>query len=292
MKICRFDDDRLGLVEGDRVRDVSAALEVLPTARWPLPPGDPLIANLDAVIARIGEIAGGAEALALDGVALKSPVANPGKIVGAPINYSKHHDEAAKDKTIAFGRDVKSMSIGDMGLFLKATSALVGPAEGVTIRFPDSRNDHEVELAAIIGKTGSRIRREDALDHIAGYAIGLDMTVRGPHVPSFRKSVDSYAVLGPWLVTRDEIADPNNLDLSISVGGQLRQDSNTSYMIYDVERLIEFASEYYTLYPGDIIMTGTPEGVGPVSPGEVMHAEIEGIGAMDVAVHGPEHVPG
>ena len=88
MKICRFDDDRLGLVEGDRVRDVSAALDVVPTARWPLPPGDPLIANLDAVIARIGEVAGGAEALALDGVALKSPVANPGKIVGAPINYS------------------------------------------------------------------------------------------------------------------------------------------------------------------------------------------------------------
>ena len=157
MKICRFDDDRLGLVEGDRVRDVSAALDVVPTSRWPLPPGDPLIANLDAVIARIGEVAGGAEALALDGVALKSPVANPGKIVGAPINYSKHHDEAAKDKTIAYGRDVKSMSIGDMGLFLKATSALIGPGEGVAVRFPERRTDHEAELGLVIGKTTSSV---------------------------------------------------------------------------------------------------------------------------------------
>lgn len=284
MKICRFNKDRLGLVLDDSVLDVSAALKELPSVRWPLPPGDLLIANLAKVRRRIKKIAPRAKAFPLAKVKLLSPVANPSKIIGAPINYEKHIDEAAKDPKLAHGRDIKSMSIGRIGLFLKANSALVGPSEGVTIRQRNKRNDHEVELAVIIGRKGTRIKRKDALRHVAGYAIGLDMTERGPATFSFRKSIDSYAVLGPWLVTKDEIRDPNNLDLHLSVGRVSRQESNTRHLIFDVERLIEFASAYYTLYPGDIIMTGTPEGVGPVRAGQVMHAEIEKIGAMQVLV--------
>ncbi|MBM3601588.1 MAG: fumarylacetoacetate hydrolase family protein, partial [Alphaproteobacteria bacterium] len=174
--------------------------------------------------------------------------------------------------------------IGAWGLFLKANSALVGPSQGVALRFPDRRNDHEVELAVVIGRPGTNIARARALDHVAGYAIGLDMTVRGTELPSFRKSIDSYAVLGPWLVTAEEIANPNALDFSIQVNGTVRQKSNTRYLDFDVERLIEFASSFYTLLPGDIIMTGTPAGVGPVAPGDIMSAEIAGIGAMEVKV--------
>ena len=136
----------------------------------------------------------------------------------------------------------------------------------------------------IIGRTGNRIAKADALSYIAAYAIGLDMTVRGPEVPSFRKSIDSYAVLGPWLVTADEIADPDNLDFELKVGGETRQKSNTRYLDFGVARLIEFASEFYTLHPGDIIMTGTPAGVGPVVPGDVMTVTMQGIGEMRVAV--------
>jgi len=155
-------------------------------------------------------------------------------------------------------------------MFLKANSALVGPSEGIPIRFPDRRNDHEVELVMVIGKAGSNIAQADALDYVAGYCLGLDMTVRGREDRSFRKSVDGYAVLGPWLVTADELPDPDAVPISLAVNGEVRQNSNTSQLIYNCRRLIEFASEFYTLYPGDLVYTGTPEGVGPVKAGDVI----------------------
>jgi 2-keto-4-pentenoate hydratase/2-oxohepta-3-ene-1,7-dioic acid hydratase in catechol pathway len=171
-----------------------------------------------------------------------------------------------------------------MGLFLKANSALIGPSEGVAVRFPDRRTDHEAELGLVIGKETSGVSYDDALSVVAGYAIALDMVVRGPEDRSFRKSVDTYAVLGPWLVTADEIADPDALGFTLTVNGEVRQQSNTAKMIVDVKRQIEWATEFYTLYPGDIIMTGTCEGVSRVQPGDRMHLEMDGIGAMDVAI--------
>ena len=282
MRLCRFDDDRLGVVQGDQVLDVSPVLDALPAQRWPLSPGDPLIANFPTLRPRIEALLGSAPRRPIAGVRLKSPVANPNKLIGAPINYNDHIEESKKDQGIAHGREIKT--IGDWGLFLKANSALIGPAEGVALRFTDRRNDHEAELAVIIGTGGSNILRPNALDHIFGYAIGLDMTVRGTELPSFRKSIDSYAVLGPWLVTKDEIADPDALDFSLTVNGEVRQRSNTRYLVYGVARLIEYASSFYTLYPGDVIYTGTPSGVAPVKAGDVMRIEMQGIGSMDVAV--------
>lgn len=282
MRLCRYNDNRLGLVDGDQVADVTAALDVIPSYSWPLPAGDLLIRNLDAVCAKAKELAANADRMALADAKMLSPVANPTKVIGAPVNYQAHIDEAVDDETISFGN--KILKIEAAGPFLKACSALVGPSEGVALRFPDRRNDHEVELAAIIGKTADRVPKEGALDYIAGYAIGLDMTVRGTEDRSVRKSIDSYAVLGPWLVTADEIADPNNLDFEITVNGETKQKSNTKYLIYNVERLIEFCSSFYTLHPGDIIMTGTPEGVAPVDAGDVMHCWIDQVGEMDVTV--------
>jgi 2-keto-4-pentenoate hydratase/2-oxohepta-3-ene-1,7-dioic acid hydratase in catechol pathway len=170
------------------------------------------------------------------------------------------------------------------GLFLKATSSLVGPGAGIALRKLDRRNDHEVELAVVIGKEGNNISRSDALDHVAGYAIGLDITIRGPEERSLRKSPDSYAVLGPWLVTPDEIPNPGHLDLRISVNGEERQNSNTKYLILGVAELIEYASSFYTLFPGDVMITGTPEGVSPLQPGDVISAYVEHIGTMEVRV--------
>jgi 2,4-diketo-3-deoxy-L-fuconate hydrolase len=282
MRLCRFDDNRIGLVRGETVHDVSAALELLPAVRWPLPQGDPLIAHLPRLKPEIEKLAAKAKVKPLSSVTLLSPVANPTKIMGAPINYKDHVEESKKDQGIAYGRVLKS--IGEFGLFLKANSALVGPGEGVALRFPDRRNDHEAELAVIIGRTGTKIPKSEALSYIAAYAIGLDMTVRGPEVPSFRKSIDSYAVLGPWLVTADEIADPDNLDFELRVGDEVRQKSNTRFLDFGVARLIEFASEFYTLHPGDILMTGTPAGVAPVVPGDVMTVTMQGIGTMQVKV--------
>jgi len=111
------------------------------------------------------------------------------------------------------------------------------------------------------------------------------MTVRGPQDRSMRKSCDGYSVLGPWIVTADEIANPDDLPLSLAVNGETRQDTNTSYLIYDIRRLIEFASEYYTLYPGDVYYTGTPEGVGPVKPGDQLSGRsVPALGELQIDV--------
>ena len=136
----------------------------------------------------------------------------------------------------------------------------------------------------MIGKTADRVTRETALSHIAGYCIGLDMTIRGPEERSLRKSIDSFTVLGPWMVTADEIADARTLDLTLSVNGKVKQKANTRDLVIDIADLIVFASSFYTLHPGDVLLTGTPEGVGPVQPGDTMHVEISGVGAMDVRV--------
>ncbi len=283
MKICRFDDDRIGLVQEDKsVLDVTGALDVLPLMKWPVPLGDAFILNLETLTSEMQRLAPDAPSVSLSDITLKSPVANPSKIIGAPINYQKHIDESVTDDGIVSSRPISHIS--DWGMFLKANSALVGSGEGVALRFTEARNDHEMELAVVIGKKGTNISIEEARSYIAGYAIGLDMTTRGKELQSFRKSADTYAVLGPWLVTADEIPDPNNLDLKISVNGEVRQNSNTQELVYNVEKLIEYTSERYTLYPGDIIMTGTPDGVGPVKPGDVMTCELEGIGTMDVNV--------
>ena len=283
MKICRFNDDRLGMVQDDNtVLDVTIALEALPPLTWPLPLGDALVTHLGIVTSEMFRLAANATAVPMADVVLKSPVANPSKIIGAPINYQKHIKESREDDGIVSSRPISHIS--DWGMFLKANSSLVGAGEGVALRFTESRNDHEMELAVIIGKQGSHIPVSEAKNYIAGYAIGLDMTTRGKELQSFRKSADTYSVLGPWMVTADEIANPNKLDLKISVNGDVRQESNTDQLVYNVEKLIEYCSERYTLYPGDIIMTGTPDGVGPVEPGDVMTCELEGIGIMEVDV--------
>jgi len=274
----------LGLVEGSTVRDVTAALDVLPASRYPLPEYDLMIASLDRVVERAKAIARDAPAMPLAGLTLLSPVANPGKIVCAPVNYQKHLDEVRDQSQLHHGNAGHTAPIHTAGLFLKASSALAGAGEGIALRKLDRRNDHEVELAVVIGKRGTNVSRQDALGHVAGYAIGLDITIRGPEERSLRKSPDSYAVLGPWLVTADEIADPGALDLRISVNGEERQNSNTKYMILGVAELIEYASSFYTLNPGDVIITGTPEGVSPIQPGDVISAYVEHIGTMEVKV--------
>ena len=291
MRLCRFDENRLGIVEGESVRDVTPALDVLPQVRYPLPTHDALIANLPQVVAGAETIASSAPALPLAGRRLLSPVANPGKLVAAPVNYQTHLDEVRADKALHHNTAAHTVTIQTAGLFLKANSSLVGAGEGVVIRKPDRRTDHEIELAVVIGKTASHVSRADALGYVAGYTIGLDITIRGTEDRSFRKSVDTHSVLGPWLVTADEIAEPGTLDLDIAVNGEQRQKSNTSRLILGVPELIELASSFYTLHPGDVIFTGTPEGVSPIEAGDEIVATIEKIGTMRVHVRAPEGLP-
>ena len=282
MKICRYDDHRLGLVGDDGIRDVSAVLSRLPAVNYPFPRHDALIAHLAELRPHIERAAQDAKPIPAERVRLLSPVANPGKIIAAPVNYKKHLEEALADKGIHHGNLVHE--IHKAGMFLKAPSSLVGPGEGVALVHTDRRNDHEVELAVVIGARARNVGAAEALGCVAGYCIGLDMTIRGPEERSLRKSPDSYTVLGPWLLSADELPDPGNVALKITVNGATRQDAHTSDLILSVAELIAWGSSFYTLHPGDVILTGTPQGVGPVRPGDVMVATIERIGAMRVEV--------
>jgi 2-keto-4-pentenoate hydratase/2-oxohepta-3-ene-1,7-dioic acid hydratase in catechol pathway len=182
-------------------------------------------------------------------------------------------------------------------LFMKANSAIVGPNDDVVLPRGSVHSDWEVELGVVIGKAAKYVSEEDALDHVAGYCIVNDVSERdfqnnrtGQWTKG--KSCDTFGPVGPWLVTRDEVADPQNLDLHLDVNGTRRQTGNTSKMIFSIRQIIAHLSEMMTLHPGDVIATGTPPGVGagikpePVflRPGDVMELEIEGLGRQRQAV--------
>jgi 2-keto-4-pentenoate hydratase/2-oxohepta-3-ene-1,7-dioic acid hydratase in catechol pathway len=282
MRICRFDDNRLGVVTDKGIHDVTELLAQLPHWTYPLPVFDPLVKNLPKLRPALEQQSKQSTPKPVKGVRLLSPIANPGKIIAAPVNYKKHLEEVLAQKELHHGNLINE--IHRAGLFLKATSSLIGAGQRIELVHLDRRNDHEVELAVIIGKPARKVSAANALDHVAGYCIGLDITIRGPEERSFRKSPDTYTVLGPWMVTTDELDDPSRLSFSIAVNGEIRQDANTDDLVLGVKELIELASSFYTLHPGDIILTGTPQGVGPVCPGDVLFARMDRIGDMRVEV--------
>jgi len=286
MKICRFNDDRLGIVVGDLVHDVTDLQTEIRSSSPYAMLGDAVVAALPQWRARLAARARQVPGIPLADVALLAPVARPSKVMAAPTNYADHIAEMAAARIA--GGSKHTAKIGSDGIFLKANSAMVGAAAGVPVRFPERRTDHEAELVVVIGKQGSDIDQAHALDFVAGYCLGLDMTIRGPEDRSFRKSPDGYAVLGPFMVTADELPDPDNVSFALSVNGQVQQNSNTKHLVYGIRRLIEFASSFYTVYPGDVYYTGTPAGVGPVRPGDVITVEASAIGRMDVRVRAHE----
>lgn len=282
MKLCIYNERRLGLVRDGHVFDASAVLDRLPAPPYGARTGDALIAALPSLRDEIEAAAHVAKPVALDSVSLESPVGHPGKLIAAPVNYEDHLAEAKADPATFTPAQVRR--IHEMGLFLKATSSLIGCGTPIVLGWPERRTDHEIELAVVIGQGGRDISREQALDHVAGYAIGLDITIRGPEDRSLRKSLDTYSVLGPYLITPDEVGDPGALDFELKVNGESRQKANTRDLVVDVPGLIGMASSWYTLQPGDVIYTGTPAGVGPIVPGDVISAWIDRVGTMEVRV--------
>lgn len=209
---------------------------------------------------------------------LGAPVGRVGKIICVGLNYADHAAES--------GQPVPEQPV----IFMKATSAIVGAFDDVVMPRGATKVDWEVELGVVIGDAARDVPRETALDHVAGYLIVNDVSERafqfdhgGQWVKG--KSCDTFAPLGPWLVTRDGIPDPQNLAMWLSVNGHRYQDGNTRTMVFDVAALVSHISRYMTLEPGDVISTGTPPGVGlgqkpPVylKPGDVMELGIEGLG--------------
>ena len=263
MNICCFDDGRLGLIDNDSVIDISAVLTRLPGAQWPYPLGDAVIRNWAVLEPHLSGLIENAPRLELLNVRLNSPVGNPSKIIGIARNRKNLDQEnLGPENDFAGGRRESD----PMHMFIKANSALVGPSDGVALRFTGRRNDPEAELAIVMGKTGTDIAEEEALDYVFGYSIGLDMSLRGPEPASSRKSIDSYAVLGPWITTADDIADPDNLSTRLYVDGDILQEANTNMLAFGVRQIIANASSYFTLYPGDVIMAGTAASFAPHSP--------------------------
>lgn len=268
MKLCRFDEDRLGLVRGDLVHDVTAVLEALPAVRWPMPRHDRLVANLPALRAAIELQAERGTPLPLDGRVLRAPVANAGKVVAVRRNY-------------------RPGPAGTADLFLKAASSIVGPGEGIRFTMPDRACRHEIELAVVIGATATAVDAGCAMDCVAGYCIGLDMTSSGEEDRGLRKSADSFTVLGPWLTTVDEVPDPAALDVELAIGGHSRQRGCTRDLLLGTAELIAAASRLVTLCPGDVLLTGSPPGAAPVADGDLLDCSISRLGAMRVTVRGP-----
>jgi 2-keto-4-pentenoate hydratase/2-oxohepta-3-ene-1,7-dioic acid hydratase in catechol pathway len=208
-----------------------------------------------------------------------SPVARPSKIVCIGLNYAKHAAET--------GAAIPAEPI----IFLKATTALSGPYDPILLPRNSTKTDWEVELAVVIGKKASYVKKEEALSYVAGYCLHNDLSERAfqfEHGGTWDKGkgCDSFAPLGPWLATTDEIPDPHHLKLWLHVNGKLMQESNTDDFIFDLPTLISYTSQFMTLLPGDILSTGTPAGVGmgqqpqPIylKAGDVVELGVDGLG--------------
>lgn len=254
------------------VRDVTPVLERLPAQRWPVPPGDALVTHLAGLRPWLEAACVGAPAIDLERVSLRAPVANPGKVIAVRGNYQ--------------GSEVSESGPAppDPDLFLKAASSVAGPADGIELRMPGRRVDHEVELVAVVGRPVACAADAARPDVVAGYCIGIDVTMRGAEDRGLRKSLDGFTVLGPWLTTADEVADPGRLEIELAVNGELRQRGSTSRLLHDVPALLAAAASYFTLQPGDVLMTGTPPGVGPLERGDVVGCRNDRLGSMRVEV--------
>jgi 2,4-diketo-3-deoxy-L-fuconate hydrolase len=276
VRFCRFAGG-YGLIQGDDVIDITQHVPAIGEDV-----GDPLVRALPRLRALNADALAKANRRPIADVKLLSPVRNPTKILAAPNNYRDH---TAEMQNVDPAASTRMANMEEAGFFLKATSSLVGPSEGIVLRFPTRRTDHEVELVVVIGEVISQpVEAGQAARFIAGYSIGLDITLRGPEERSLRKSIDTYTVLGPTLVTPDEAGDVSKSNMRLSVNGALRQSTPLSDMLFNVEEQIAYAARFYTLYPGDLIYTGTPAGVGPIRPGDVIHADISKLGEMEVHV--------
>jgi 2-keto-4-pentenoate hydratase/2-oxohepta-3-ene-1,7-dioic acid hydratase in catechol pathway len=273
MKIARFNGGRIGIVVGDTIRDVTVAAGIDP-AEWPPVGPVRLIADFAALRDKLAAAAQMASPLPLDEAWLETPVPWPNKVIAYPTNYRDHAAEMA------------STTRADLqGYFLKANSSLSGPNDPIELPdVPGREVHHECEIAVVIGKQGRQIPIARAIDHVFGYSCLLDITIRGKEERVMRKSFDTFTPVGPWIVTADEIPDPADIGMRLWVNGEKRQEATTKDLIVDIAQMIALASSASTLYPGDLIATGTPAGVGPIRDGDRVTIEVDHVGRMSVPV--------
>jgi 2-keto-4-pentenoate hydratase/2-oxohepta-3-ene-1,7-dioic acid hydratase in catechol pathway len=277
VKLLRFEQDgqaKLGVLKGEQivVLDVGAYPTMLSIVA-----GGP--AALDAVAEALAEAK---ETVALAGARLLAPLERPGKYLAIGMNYRKHLEEAKR-----LGQPTPTNQFW----FNKQTSCLSGPFDDIQPGVTEAL-DYEAELGVVIGQPAKGVSEADAPNHVFGYVVANDVSARDwqRHSPTFTlgKSFDTHGPIGPWIVTADEIADPHKLALTCTVNGEVRQDSDTSQLIHNIWQQISYLSTAFTLEPGDLLATGTPEGVGVgmqpprfLQAGDVVRCEIEGVGAIE-----------
>lgn len=281
MKLVTFDNGRIGVVSDGRLVDVSDLAAVVPGA-WPPVGMVRFIAEFPALRPALADALRTRTSVALEEVRLEAPVQWPNKVIAFPANYHAHIEEM---KHGAGSGVISTYKASGQGFFLKANSSLSGPADGIVLPPLDGREiHHECELGIIVGKRGRGIAREDFRDYVFGFTCLLDMVVRGKEERVMRKSYDTFCPTGPWITTADEIEDFNNIGMTLLVNGEERQSAVTRDLIVDIPDMLAMASAVMTLEPGDIIATGTPAGVGPVSEGDVLEIVIDGVGSMKLPV--------
>ena len=279
MKLLRFNDSgkaRLGVVQGDEIIPLDALAGEYPTMLA-------IIGGGDAALDRVREIAAKASGgVPLASAKLLAPIERPGKYLAIGMNYAKHVLEADK---LGVARSAHQV------WFNKQTTCIAGPSDPIEPG-PTEKLDYEVELGVVIGKRAKNVAEADALSYIFGYFVANDVSARDYQFHSqtmtMGKSFDTHGPIGPWIITSDEVPDPQALNLRCYVNGEQRQSSNTDNMIHNIRAQIAYLTSAFTLEPGDLIATGTPEGVGVgmepqvfLKPGDSVRCEIDGIGVIE-----------
>jgi 2-keto-4-pentenoate hydratase/2-oxohepta-3-ene-1,7-dioic acid hydratase in catechol pathway len=286
MKLAAIKPNELAIVEGEKLISIG---ELLPKGSTMID----LITAYDSMKGKLAALAAGGTGVGLDAKLLKPPVENPSKIWAAAGNY-KRGTAGLGD---ARGRGTAAQTSPEElleNIFLKPPSAIAGPEDNILIPKNAESIFPELELCVVIGKKARHVSKTRALDVVFGYTIMLDVTARGYGLSknlsgtrNVRKGFETFAPIGPWITTKDEIADPHNLWMKLWINGELKQSAKTDAMINDIATQITFLSEVTTLLPGDLLTTGnpdSPEFQEKLKPGDVLKSEIEGIGAMNLGV--------
>ncbi len=287
MKLVTFDRDsgpRLGVHKNDNVVDLGLASQIsgigdLPSTMLEFIQGGESLWHKGRQVLDWANNSSGDFLLDESQVRIRAPISNPPKLICVALNYQAHADETGVEAP------------NEPMLFSKFPSVIVGPGDAIKIPRQSDQVDYEIELAAVIGIGGRHIPEENALNHVFGYTIMNDVSCREYQRRWSQwlvgKSFDTFAPMGPSIVTADEVPDPHNLSMVLSINGDVMQSSSTSDMIFNIPRLIAFASSIFTLESGDVLLTGTPPGVGAarqpprwIRPGDLIQMEIDTLGTL------------
>jgi 2-keto-4-pentenoate hydratase/2-oxohepta-3-ene-1,7-dioic acid hydratase in catechol pathway len=295
MKICHYNNNQAGVVADDKVYPIGDALIKAGLARQ----GYTMLEIVDALannpaamqVARNASQSG--SSLPLSSVKLLAPLTNPGSLWAAAANYYAHRAEMV-DRMGSAAKEVKNKDDLMAEFFLKPTSSIIGPGDTIILPKISKLVDFECELCAVIGTRARKVTEDRALDYVLGYTICWDISQRDPwgkgmhNTRNIRKGFDTFSALGPWIVTKDEVGEPQNLAIKVLQNGKEAMTAHTSDMICGLREHIRFLTSCLTLRPGDLITTGTPAGVSKLHDGDLLKGTIEKIGTMELKVKDEE----